>query len=195
MLYYRHHILLIIIFCSTGTLAQKSRWYVPDFKTLQVGGSIGYISVGAGHSIMKEKARVSLHYGMMPSDKGGQFHIATGKFFYSPIQWKVGNHVQINPIDVGAFISYHFGSEFNTRWPRQRYPRGYYSWSTAWRFHAGIENSVTLLPNRSIFRSVTVYSEFNTNELYAVSYILNTESLTLREVIKLGVGVRFSLRK
>lgn len=168
---------------------------MPDFQTFQVAGSIGYMSVGVGNSIMKEKARVSLHYGIMPVDKGGQFHIATAKFFYSPLQWKYRRNVQINPLDVGAFVSYHFGSAFSSSWSGQRYPRGYYWWRTAWRFHAGIENSITLIPNRSIFRSVTIFSELNTNELYAVSYFQNMESLSLRDIMKLGLGVRVRLRK
>ncbi len=45
------------------------------------------------------------------------------------------------------------------------------------------------------FSTITGYVEANSNELYLVSYVLNTKELSPLQIFKLGVGIRVGLRK
>jgi hypothetical protein len=168
--------------------AQDSDLY-PDFITIQYAGSIGYKSLGVGYEI-KDRARVSAHYGFVPASRGGILHIVTGKYLFTPITIEQSSKLNIQPLNVGAMITYHFGENFYTRWPSDRYPKGYYWWPSALRLHLVLESAVTYQLTDSFFKSVSGYIEFNTNDLYVVSYVLNVRSINFFDIIKSGVGVR-----
>lgn len=87
-------------------------------------------------------------------------------------------------------MSYHFGDQFYTKLP-SRYPDEYYWWKSALRFHLATQTGLTWnLYEKHRIKSITGYVEFNTNELYLVSYFQNPGSLRLSEVVKAGMGVR-----
>lgn len=134
---------------------------------------------------------VSLHYGHVPQSKGGELHILTGKLIFKTMRIPLSRRIHVNPFDPGIMLSYHFGSQFNTRWS-DRYPSGYYWWSTAIRFHINSQTSLTYKFASGQFESVTCFVDLNTNELYLVSYLQNTKSLTLRDIVKVGYGVRLN---
>ncbi|MBL7877813.1 MAG: hypothetical protein JNL53_19260 [Cyclobacteriaceae bacterium] len=180
---------LICIMFNEISLAQESKNWGPDFLVAQYAGSIGYASVGVGYDLGK-KSRASIHYGYVPENKGGVLNIVTGKYSYSPVTIQPSSKYLIQPINVGGMISYHLGGDYYFRWPKHRYPTGYYWWSSALRIHATIESSITFQINDSFIKSITTYVEFNTNDLYIISYLQNIESLHLFDIVKTGVGVR-----
>lgn len=161
----------------------------PDFVTIQYAGSIGYKSLGVGYEL-KDRARVSAHYGFVPASRGGILHIVTGKYLFTPITIEQSSKLNIQPLNVGAMITYHFGENFYTLWPSDRYPKGYYWWPSSLRLHLLLESAVTYHLNDSFFKSVSGYIEFNTNDLYVVSYALNVKSINFFDIVKSGVGVR-----
>jgi len=56
-----------------------------------------------------------------------------------------------------------------------------------------MENSVTYqFPKDHRFHSATGYIEFNTNELYFVSFVQNIRSVSLWDIMKIGTGVRLT---
>ncbi len=189
---------ILILICLAACLrvsAQRADGLLPDYYSLQFAGSIGTGSVGVGYNVFKEKTRLSLHYGFVPVAAGGELNIIALKWLYKP--WKIQTTPRLswNLLDVGAMVSYHFGEAFHTRWPSHRYPRGYYWWRPSLRYHLLIENSVTWKLKRGAFEDISGYVEANSNELYLVSYALNTEGLSPAQVFKLGVGIRVRVRK
>jgi hypothetical protein len=163
----------------------------PDFAVVQYAGSIGMMSVGTGYDIFRERSRFSIHYGSVPESRGGLLHIVTGKLLFIPWHVPVSNRLSLNPLDAGLMITYHFGDTFKAHWPGSLEPKGYYWWPAAWRAHLAFETSATYhYPEKNRLQSLTPYLEFNTNDLYLVSFIQNTQSLRISDIFKLGAGVR-----
>jgi hypothetical protein len=173
-----------------GAIAQQKSQAIPDFVVTQYAGSIGYASVGLGYDIT-HKTRASLHYGFVPETKGGNLHILSTKFMYSPQVIELNENIQLNPFDFGIMTTYHFGKKFHDRWP-SRYPEGYYWWTSSIRFHLITESSFTysIPKSKSFFKSVTGYIEFNINDLYIVSLAQNPNSVSLFDMVNAGIGVR-----
>ncbi len=185
-----HYIFVLLFFWLTITdaIAQQRSKIIPDFAVIQHAGSIGYASVGVGYDLTK-KMRGSLHYGFVPEIKGGGLDILSAKFLYSPWAIRLNKNFQLSPCDFGVLTTYHFGEEFHDRWP-SRYPEGYYWWTSSIRFHLVAESSFTYLISNSIFKSVSGYIEFNTNDLYLVSFAQNNRSISFFDIVKSGVGIR-----
>lgn len=186
-------LLLVQLHPATVSAQAKSESFAPHFYTLQYAGSIGFLSAGAGYELGK-KTRLSAHYGYVPESVGGAFHIVSAKLMYSPWQIEVNPEVKINLLDFGLFFSYHFGNQFASSWPAHRYPDGYYWWKTSMRYHFAIENSIRFYRGPESKTSFSLFTEFNTNDLYLVSYALNTRSMRLIDIFKAGVGIRMYMR-
>jgi hypothetical protein len=184
---------MLLLLILPLSVKSQQRGLRPDFVTLQYAGSIGYVSAGTGYDIFKGKSRISGHYGVVPTSKGGPLNILTAKIFFKPKVFRVKNHITINPLDIGLMVSYHFGRNFESRWPDELTPKGYYWWPTALRAHLATETSVTYrFQEKQWLHALTGYIEFNTNELYLVSYIQNTGALQLSDIIKVGGGLRIT---
>lgn len=186
--------LLLIIFtfvCCTAWSQQRQHWTIPDFVVVQYAGSIGYFSGGLGYNIIKSKARLSAHYGFVPANRGGELQVVSAKLIFVPTRITIWNRVRMNPFDLGVMASYHYGDKMETRWPEGVHPKGYYWWHPALRGHLVMESSVTYeFKKGQRFHSVTGYVEFNTNELYFVSFLQNLQTVEIADIVKLGTGVR-----
>jgi hypothetical protein len=185
--------LVLFLFFSLFQLhiapAQQSR-LVPDFATLQYAGSIGFLSVGAGYNVFGKHA-LSFHYGYVPKSKGGELNIFASKLVFNLLTFRTSDRITIEALNAGLMLSYHFGSEFRSRWPGQRYPEGYYWWKTSLKAHLLVQSAVTFqLDKKSRIHSLTGFIEFNTNELYLISLVQNRRSLRPADIIKLGYGLR-----
>ena len=190
----KHGLHILIIFAvSLPALAQNRNGALPDFAVVQYAGSIGYFSLGTGYDIFKSRWRVSAHYGTVPSARGGPLHIITGKLFYEPLSVSVSEQVVFNPVDLGLMVSYHTGDNFKLSVPDYFSTDNYYWWHTSMRVHLAMETSLSVnFTRQRTFRALTGYIEFNTNDLYVISYIQNTSSLQFFELIKIGTGLRIS---
>lgn len=185
------YLLTFLLAAFTASAQERSHWAVPDFFVIQHAGSIGFFSAGVGYDVLESKARFSTHFGSVPLKRGGILNVVSVKLFFKPTTLTVWNRVKFNPVDVGIIASYHYGDNFESRWPEGVHPKGYYWWHPALRAHVGMESSVTYECKKGhAFKSVTGYIEFNTNELYLVSYFQNMKSLTPGDIIKLGAGAR-----
>lgn len=189
---------LVSVAAFTTAQAQQSHWTVPDFAVAQYAGSIGYFSAGIGYNVFKSRARFSTHFGHVPRSRGGKLNIVAAKLFFKPMTLTVWNRVRMNPIDIGLMGSYNYGDGFETRWPEGAHPRGYYWWNPALRAHFAMETSVTYEFRKGhSLRAITGYIEYNSNELYFVSFIQNINTVRLSDIVKVGTGVRifFSEKK
>lgn len=175
---------------ASNLYAQFAKKLVPDFAQIQYAGSNGWIGLGAGYEFFHRHLRTNLQYGYVPPAKGGPLHLFSGAIFYQPVRIRSGSRFQINPLDFGFKGSYQFGNDYFFKLP-SRYPPNYYWWKPAFRLHLATESSLTYkLRSNSGIRMLSAYLEFNTNDLYLVSYVLNAGSLGIREVVKAGIGLR-----
>jgi hypothetical protein len=183
----------ILLFFFVGTIkAQERHWSSPDHLVVQYAGSIGYASGGVGYDVFRGRARASAHFGHVPKAAGGPLNIFSTKLLFVPQRYRLTQHTSINPFDLGIMVSYHLGGDFRSTWPEHRYPENYYWWQTSFRFHLNLESSVTLkLREDTTFRMLTGYIELNSNELYLVSLFKNLHTLSLADVVKIGIGTRF----
>lgn len=178
---------IFLAFTLSMSLAQQRAW-IPDYAYGQYAGSIGFASAGIGYDVFG-KHRLSLHYGYVPAHRGGPLNIIASKLIFSTYDIRLGNSLTFHPIDAGLMVTYHVEDQFNSRWPQHRYPDGYYWWRPAWRPHLLTQTSITLYPEMGWFKSVAAYIEFNTNELYLISFLKNMRSLSITDIVKVGVGV------
>jgi hypothetical protein len=185
-------VILFVSFLSVSAHAQRKGLH-PDFLGMQYAGSIGYLSGSVGWNLIQNKTRFSFHGGYVPRYFGGPLNIMSAKFAAVPKVYHLSETTTINPFDLGLMVSYHFGDDFQTRWPDQRYPAGYYWWQTSFRFHIFLQSSVTFkLRDHTVFKYFTPYIEVNSNELYLVSLFQNLHGMRASDVLKLGVGARLS---
>lgn len=188
-------ILLLPLFLTPAVLrSQTLKSVLPDAIVVQYAGSIGFGSIGAGYDLFKGKGNVDLVYGFVPKSKGGSLHIATAKFAYRPFTLNITKNIKFHPLNPGVFGTYTFGKEFNTTWDKNMYEKGYYWWSPAIRAHASISNELKLNTRRLLhdegLKSVSLYSEFNINDLYLTSWFKNRKTTSLWDYTQLGIGMR-----
>lgn len=185
----------ILILLCFGIRANAQHILVPDEIILQHAGSIGYVSVGAGYRLFKnERGNLDLLYGYVPASKGGELHIVTAKFAYKPFVIEVNKLGKIYPFNPGFFLTYTAHPDLQLKFSRDNWPKGYYYWSEAIRPHLSFSNELEITDAKFIkaagLKSLSVYSEFNTNEWYLVNYFQNVPEVSIKNVFKLGIGVR-----
>lgn len=186
-----YSLMFLLSLVTTFGFSQWKNWALPDFGVIQYAGSIGYFSAGLGYDVFKSKARFSTHFGYVPKKQGGNLNVLAIKLLFKPVSLRLGNRLQMNPVDFGLMGSYHYGDNFETRWPEGVHPKGYYWWNPALRAHLAMETSVTYEFRKEFaFRSIMGYLEFNTNELYFISLIQNIKTVNAWDVIKIGAGTR-----
>lgn len=180
---------------TSAVMAQFPQGLIPKSALSQYAGSIGFFSAGVGYELFKnERGSLDFMYGFVPKNRGGRLHIATVKFAYRPFEVRLNDWAKLYPVNPGAFLSYHFGPRFDFQWDKDTYEKGYYWWSTALRPHISLGTEVKIDTRKVApalkIKSLSVYSEFNTNELYLVSYYQNAGTLSVTDIFKLGFGLR-----
>jgi len=192
--YFTRCTLLILVLCF-GVRANAQQFLIPDELILQHAGSIGYVSAGAGYKLFNnERGNLDLLYGYVPKSKGGTLHIITAKFAYKPFIINVNKLGKIYPFNPGFFLTYTAHPDLQLKFSKDNWPKGYYYWSEAIRPHISFSNELELTKLRFIkaagLKSLSVYSEFNSNEWYLVNYFQNVPEVSVKDVFKLGIGVR-----
>ena len=185
--------LLALPFLPFNVSAQK--FLIPHTAMVQRAGSIGFNSFGVGYNLFGNKmGSLDLTYGYVPKSKGGKLDIFAVKFAYRPLNIKLKEFGTLHLINPGVFVSHHPGSKFHTTLDRDQYPAGYYWWSSAVRFHLTASTELRINTPKSLsstgIEQLALYCEFNTNELYAVSWFINREHFPLRDIFKLGFGIK-----
>ena len=170
------------------------KWYYPNQVVLQTGGNIGLLTIGFGYRLGKGKIMVDVLYGFSPKFKSRSAnHLLTGKFTYSPFAIKLSPKYTAEPLRIGTGLSYHFGKAYYTIWP-DRYPKGYYWWSTSLRLTPFIGSAIsTRIGSEDKFiKRLTLYGELGTHDLSILSWAVN-KNISLWDITSIAVGVRLSL--
>ena len=191
---------LLFLLPIPGLLAQfdpePKKWYVPDLVKMQFAGNIGFLSAGVGYEHGKGKLETDLMLGFLPKSIGGD-HITSlsAKMTWSP--WKISKgrsrSLELTPFTLGPYMSYSFGSQFDTILPNE-YPSGYYWWATSLRFGAFFGGNVEIpLASEQSIKGIGFYYELGTYDLKFISYVLNRKFLNVTDIFSLALGVRFQL--
>lgn len=173
----------------------RNKWYIPDHAKLQFAGNIGFLSAGAGYLHGHDKLETDLLLGFVPKPVGGDHIVSlTAKTTYFPWKVNLNNDLKLYPFSVGPYLSYSFGSQFDTILPNE-YPPGYYWWATSLRVGAFIGGKLEKHTDGSKrFKSVAVYYELGTYDLEFISYVQNRHFLDLSDVFSMALGVKFRLK-
>lgn len=203
-------ILLVCCFvCSIATDAhtpyqtrlQKSESFWnklrPRYTKMQYAGGIAFLSAGLGWDYGKrDQLETDVLLGFVPA-YSTQNAKMTLTFKQSFLPWnnrRINETFTFDPLTCGLAANSAFGNEFWVREP-DKYPSGYYSFSTKIRFwfHAG--QRITLhIPEEKRFRakSITFFYELSSCDLYIVSAIGNSH-LKPTDYLRLSFGLKFQI--
>lgn len=173
------------------TTDTNRQWYYPDHVVIQFAGNIGLLSAGPGYSFLRDKMDAEFLYGFTPGfESKSSIHIFTGKFSYRPYKIKLPGNLLLEPLKIGTGVSYSVGPQFHTTWP-QKYPDGYYWWTTSFRLTPFIGSTISRKTGSShtLIKRVQLYYEIGTHDLALVSLATN-KSLGLGKILNIALGTR-----
>lgn len=182
---------------SQGEKASKFKDFLakltPEHSKVQYAGSIGIFSASAGWMYGKDRWETDIIVGFLPkTSDNDQVPTFTLKQTYIPWNYRIKNSpFEISPLTCGIFFSTIFGDDFWVKEP-DRYGGRYYGFSTQIRMHLYVGQSITyrINNNKQIFKSVSLYYELSTCDMYLISAI-NNKYLKPRDYLSLGLGLKF----
>lgn len=165
------------------------------FKTQFAGGS-GLLSVGIGWHYGKyhDTFETDFLLGFLPRYTTGSPHaVLTLKQTFRP--WHIHipqKRLVLSPFRTGLFLTTITGNEFWRHQP-SKYQDGYYWFSTRIRTHLFVGQSLQLrTPQFRIPKSIELYYELSTNDLYLLNSLLN-RYIRFRDIISLAIGLKLEM--
>jgi len=175
-----------------------NRWQniMPNIFTLQFAGDIGMLSAGVGWDYGKSSQwETHVLIGYLPHRHRYQHYwTLTLREMYNPWSIKAWQSVAISPLSVSVSLNSILHGDFWTSEP-ERYPKGYYGFSSRVRFHLGLGQRFTYhIPERKryLHSKISLYYEVSTCDLYVRQKWLNS-SIPLKDIITLGIGMIYTL--
>jgi hypothetical protein len=166
-------------------------WYVPDFARLQTAGFLGVVGVGLGYAAFDDVLNVSLSYGFSPAAHSGKsVHAGRLAIDVRPFDLRL-DAFRLVPVYLGGSVLHAFGSEYFTRLPDRfaRLDRYYYPpTSLHWGAQLGLE--LDYVPSRGPIERHGLYYELVTVDSYLFSFLENSKSLGLDDVVSSSLGYR-----
>lgn len=184
--------LIFSLFLQAQNAEEVGRtWYEPDHFKLQFAGNIGFLSVGAGYLHGNDHLESDLYLGYLPKSIGGDHIISlSAKITYAPWTLPLSHNYSVIPFSTGPYLSYSFGSQFDTFLPNE-YPNGYYWWASSLRLGAFIGGSIRKsIKSSSRFSGVALYYELGTYDLKFISFFQNPDYLNITDILSMSLGVK-----
>lgn len=100
----------------------------------------------------------------------------------------------INPLTCGMYVNTVFGDDFWVNEP-DRYPKGYYGFSSKIRFHVFLGQRVTFnidRRHRFMAKQISLFYEISTCDLYVISAFTN-KYLKPKDYLSLSFGIKMQL--
>ena len=177
----------------------RKRWYslVPTYSKLQFAGNMGLLSVGFGWDYGKHNQwETDLLFGYLPKYDSDRAKVTmTLKQNYIPWNITLGEGpFSFEPLTCGLYFNTVFGDEFWVSEP-DRYPSGYYGFSSKIRTHIFLGQRVTFdIPRKKRFmaKSITLFYELSSCDLYIVSAFSNGY-LRMRDYLSLSFGLKMQM--
>lgn len=117
---------------------------IPTHTKLQFAGNMGLLSLGTGWDYGKRNQwETDILFGILPKYDSKRTKITmTLKQNYMPWSISLGKDFAVEPLACGMYFNTVFGGEFWTHEP-DRYPKGYYGFSSKVRIHAFLGQRLT----------------------------------------------------
>lgn len=169
---------------------------IPTHTKLQYAGGMGLLSWGIGWDYGKKgQWETDLLIGFIPRYSSQHFKMTmTLKQNYIPWSIWLGDNFSLEPLTTGLYFNTVFSDDFWTSEP-DRYPRGYYGFSTRIRTHIFLGQRIRFdVPERyrKFSRSITAFYELSTCDLYVVS-AFNNSHLKPDDYLRLSFGLKFQI--
>ena len=168
---------------------------IPTYSKIQYAGGMGLINVGCGWSYGKKTQwETDAFLGFIPKYSSDKAKITvTLKQNFIPWKKDLNPSLVFEPFTCALYFNTVFSEEFWTSEP-DRYPKGYYGFSTRVRTHLSLGQRLCLkIPSKKRFfsRSITVFYEISTCDLYVVSAFTN--HLNPDDYLRLSFGLKFDI--
>ena len=166
---------------------------IPTYNKIQYAGGMGQLNVGMGWDYGKRKQwETDLLFGYVPTVENIKITMTLKQNF---IPWRkhINSLFSYEPLECGMYLNTIFSDHFWTKEP-DRYPSGYYGFSTRIRIHAfvGQRFTVNIPENYRFFgKSVTAFYELSACDLYIVSAFTN--HLNFDDYMRLSFGLKFQI--
>jgi hypothetical protein len=172
------------------------RWLklIPNLGVVQYAGDIGMLSAGLGWDYGKhDRWETIILFGYLPKFNSTH-HDVTFTLKENLVPWSIDctHGVTVQPAAFTFFVNSVFDEEFWTEEP-DRYPSGYYGFSSRIRYSIGFGGRVSLdIPEAKRRRTdrVSLYYELSTCDLYLVSAVPN-KHISFADILRLGLGVQY----
>ena len=124
---------------------------MPTYSKLQYAGGMGLMNLGLGWSYGKNQQwETDVFLGFIPRNSSDNSKITlTMKQNFIPWRKELNKNLTLEPLECGIYFNTVFSDEFWTQEP-DRYPKGYYGFSTRVRTHISSDKGfVSLSPTRN----------------------------------------------
>lgn len=176
----------------------QSQWdkLIPTHQKIQYAGGMGLLSVGIGWDYGRNNQwETDVYLGFLPKYTTKRSKITfTLKQNFIPWKKMLNSKFSIDPLACGLYVNTIFDGDFWVNEP-DKYPNGYYSFSTKMRFNIYAGQRITFhIPAEKRFftKNITAFYEISTNDLYMVSAFTNS-SLKPTDYLRLSFGLKFQL--
>lgn len=169
---------------------------IPTMNVAQIAGNMGVVSIGLGwdHGCRGQWETAAM-FGFIPKEDGEKSYVTfTLKESFIPWSVSLNDHVAFEPLTCGIYFNSILSRDFWVREP-EKYPKGYYGFSTKIRLNIFIGEGITFYPKREgdhIFKSATIFYEFGTTDIYFISRATN-KYLKFWDIFGLSFGVKVKL--
>lgn len=169
---------------------------IPTMNLAQVGGNMGLVSIGLGwdHGCRGQWETAAM-FGFIPKEEGEKSYVTfTLKETFIPWSVSLGEYLAFEPLTCGIYFNSILSRDFLVREP-DKYPKGYYGFSTKIRLNLCVGESITFYPKRGedhILKSATIFYEFGTTDIYFISGVTNRH-LKFWDLYGLSFGIKVKL--
>ncbi|ADV44146.1 hypothetical protein [Bacteroides helcogenes] len=169
---------------------------IPTHTKIQFAGNMGLISLGTGWDYGKHNQwETDLFFGVLPKYESQRTKFTfTLKQNYMPWSLDMWKRFSVEPLSCGMYLNTVFGEEFWVREP-DRYPKGYYGFSSKVRTHVFLGQRITydIDPKRRFTaKAITFFYELSTCDLYLISAFTN-KYLKPKDYLSLSFGIKLQL--
>ena len=169
---------------------------IPSYTKIQYAGNMGLLSFGTGWDYGKNNQwETDVFLGFVPRYNTDNFKVTlTLKQNFIPWNINLKKGFSLDPMACGLYINSVFGGDFWSSEP-DKYPSNYYNFSTKIRFNIYLGQRITYrIPTEKRFfaKSVTLFYEISTNELYMISAVQNSY-LKPKDYLSLSLGLKMQL--
>ena len=168
---------------------------IPTYSKIQYAGGMGLVNMGLGWSYGKNQQwETDVFLGFIPRYSSDNSKVTmTLKQNFIPWRKPLNQTLTFEPLACGLYFNTVFSDEFWTKEP-DRYPTGYYGFSTRIRSHIYVGQRLQInIPDKKRFfsRSITAFYEISSCDLYIVSAF--TKHLSPKDYLRLSCGRKFDI--